>query len=64
MVLSEVFRNEVCQGFDPKMVTKVLINAGWITPGGDGKSSQKLRIKGIGIPRCYVFTERLWSDEY
>lgn len=29
MVLSEVYRNEICQGFDPKMVTKVLLNAGY-----------------------------------
>ena len=64
MVLSEVYRKEICQGFEPKMVSKVLLNAGWITPGNDGKASQKPRIKGVGIPRCYVFTERLWSDEY
>ncbi|STX40334.1 inner membrane protein [Legionella donaldsonii] len=64
MVLSEVYRKEICQGFDPKLVTKVLLDAGWIIPGNDGKSSQKPRIKGVGIPRCYVFTERLWSDEY
>ena len=64
MVLSEVYRKEICKGFEPKMVTKVLLNAGWITPGNDGKASQKPRIKGVGIPRCYVFTERLWSDEF
>lgn len=64
MVLSEVYSKEICQGFEPKMVTKVLLNAGWIVPGNDGSASQKLRIKGVGIPRCYVFTERLWSGEY
>lgn len=64
MVLSEVYRKEICQGFEPKMVNKVLINAGWIVPGNDGKASQKRRIKGIGIPRCYIFTEKVWSDDY
>lgn len=64
MVLSEVYRKEICQGFEPKMVNKVLINAGWIVPGNDGKASQKRRIKGVGIPRCYVFTEKVWSDEF
>ncbi|WP_182393733.1 hypothetical protein [Legionella sp. PC997] len=47
-----------------KMVNNVLINAGWIVPGNDGKASQKRRIKGVGIPRCYVFTEKVWSDEF
>jgi putative DNA primase/helicase len=64
MVLSEVYRKEICQGFEPKMVNKVLINAGWIVPGNDGNASQKRRIKGIGIPRCYIFTEKVWSDEF
>ncbi|KTD63882.1 DUF927 domain-containing protein [Legionella spiritensis] len=64
LVLSEVYRNEICQGFNPKMVNKVLIDAGWIIPGNDGKASQKRRIRGVGIPRCYVFTEKVWSDDY
>lgn len=64
MVLSEVYRTEICQGFDPKMVNKALINAGWIIPGNDGKASQKRRIKGVGIPRCYIFTDKVWSDEF
>ena|GEM_PF-3210613 len=64
MVLSEVYRKEICQGFEPKMVNKVLINSGWIVPGNDGKASQKRRIKGVGIPRCYVFTEKVWSDDF
>ncbi|MCZ4762350.1 DUF927 domain-containing protein [Legionella pneumophila] len=64
MVLSEVYRKEICQGFEPKMVNKVLIDAGWIVPGNDGKASQKRRIKGVGIPRCYIFTDKVWSDEF
>jgi putative DNA primase/helicase len=64
MVLSEVYRKEICQGFEPKMVNKVLNNAGWILPGNDGKASQKRRIKGVGIPRCYVFTDKVWSEEF
>ncbi|HGF1491220.1 TPA: hypothetical protein ACF9FQ_003032, partial [Legionella pneumophila] len=39
MVLSEVYRKEICQGFEPKMVNKVLINASWIVPGNDSKTS-------------------------
>ena len=63
MVLSEVFKNEICQNYDPKMVSRVLINAGWLVQGNDGKASQKTRVPGIGIPRLYMFTQRIWSDE-
>lgn len=60
-VLSEVFRKEICKGFDLRMVVKVLRHYGWIKPGRDNKSSQKPRVRGIGTPRCYVFTENIWD---
>ncbi|KTC71308.1 Superfamily II helicase and inactivated derivatives [Legionella bozemanae] len=43
MVLSEVYRKEICHGFEPKMVNKALINAGWIVPGNDGQSFSKTK---------------------
>ncbi|KTD57886.1 DUF927 domain-containing protein [Legionella shakespearei] len=63
LVLSEVFKKEVCDGYDPKVVARVLVNEGWLQPSRDGNSSQKLRVRGIGIPRLYVFTSRIWQDE-
>lgn len=63
LVLTETFKNEICQGFNPKIVTKILIAQGWLEVGNDGKSTQKPRVPGIGTPRCYVFTERVWDDE-
>tara|TARA_R110002126_G_scaffold273866_1_gene418512 strand:+ start:33696 stop:35447 length:1752 start_codon:yes stop_codon:yes gene_type:complete len=63
MVLSEVFKNEVCAGFDPKVVGRVLLDAGWLTPGKDGRATQKFRVAGIGIPRLYVFNSCLWEEE-
>lgn len=63
MVLTEVFKNEICRGFDPKMVIQVLLKAGWIEPGNDGKNSQKPRVPGVGTPRCYVFNGRIWNAE-
>lgn len=62
LVLSEIFKNEISKGFDPKVVIKILIEAGWLEPGKDGKTSQKPRIRGIGTPRCYVFTSKIWED--
>jgi uncharacterized protein (DUF927 family) len=61
MVLAEVFKKEVCQGFDPKTVARVLFNEGWILPANDGSPSQKPRIKGVGTPRVYVFTDKIWG---
>ena len=63
MVLAEVFKNEVCQGFDLKTVARVLLNEGWIVPANDGSPSQKPRIKGVGTPRVYVFTDKIWGGE-
>lgn len=63
LVLPEVFRREVCAGFDAKAVTRALIEAGWIEPGRDGRTTQKPRIPGIGMTRCYVFTERIWEGD-
>jgi uncharacterized protein (DUF927 family) len=63
MVLSEVFKKEICNGYDPKVVSRVLVNEQWLQPGRDGTASQKLRVRGIGIPRLYVFTSRIWQGE-
>jgi hypothetical protein len=54
MVLPEVFKNELCKGFEPRMVTRILLSAGWIIPAPDGNASYKPRIRGVGTPRLYV----------
>ncbi len=48
MVLPEVFKNELCKGFEPRMATRILIDAGWLNPAPDGKASHKPRIRGVG----------------
>lgn len=63
LVLSEIFKNEICKGFDFKTAINVLSKKGWLVPGNDGKNSQKPRIRGIGMPRCYVFSGEMWEDE-
>jgi uncharacterized protein (DUF927 family) len=62
LVLPEPFRREVCAGLDPKLATKVLLEAGWLRPGNDGKPTQKPRINGMGTPRCYVLSG-MWKGE-
>ena len=58
LVLPEVFRREVCAGFDSRAATRWLKEHGWLLPGADGKATQKPRLKGLGPTRCYVITPR------
>lgn len=60
LVLPEAFKREVCAGFDPQAATRCLLAQGWIVPGGDGRSTQKPRLPGIGTARVYVFTNK-WA---
>jgi uncharacterized protein (DUF927 family) len=63
MVLTEVFKKELCLGFEPRMVVRVLMNEGWLKPAADGLPSHKPRIKGVGTPRLYIFTDKIWGGE-
>lgn len=63
LIMKEVYESEICQGYDTKTVTKVLLSHNWITPGNDGKSTQKPRIPGLGTPRCHVFNANMWEDD-
>jgi putative DNA primase/helicase len=62
-VLTETFQRELCAGFDLRNVVRVLKAAGVLEPGGDGKSTRKERLPGIGPARCYVLTPRVWEGE-
>ncbi|HAT1825505.1 DUF927 domain-containing protein [Legionella pneumophila serogroup 1] len=63
MVLTEVFKKELCQGFESRTVVRVLLNEGWLKPATDGMPTHKPRIKGVGTPRVYVFTNKIWGGE-
>jgi putative DNA primase/helicase len=63
LVLPEAFKREVCNGLDAKAATALLVKAGWLQRGGDGKTAQKPRLPGMGPTRCYVFTGRMWECE-
>lgn len=60
LVLPEVFKREICKGYEPGTVTKVLIAAGWIKPDGGGRASRSERTPA-GKSRVYVFTSKLWE---
>ena len=63
LVLPEVFRQEVCRGFDPKGAIQTLIRAGWLIRGSDEKPTQKPRLPGMGPSRVYVLGPAMWGDE-
>ena len=37
-VLPQMFRQEICQGYDPRWAAKILIETGMLSPSSEGKS--------------------------
>ena len=66
LVLPQVWRDEICAGFDPREVAKVLAARGMLAPGEGGKHSQNIRISGAqATQRFYVLTPVIfegWSQ--
>lgn len=60
-VLGSVFKQEICKGFSLRQVTQVLMDAGWLAPDNQGKSTQNKSPKGMPQTRVYVFTPKLWE---
>ncbi|MEC7118670.1 MAG: DUF927 domain-containing protein [Pseudomonadota bacterium] len=55
LVFSEAFKNEVCNGYDYRQVTKVLISHGILVPDKEGKGSQPKRVPDTNkLARLYV----------
>jgi uncharacterized protein (DUF927 family) len=54
-VLPEVWRSEVCAGFDPGTLVRVLVDRGLLIPdAADGKPQSRHRLPGSRGPlRCY-----------
>jgi putative DNA primase/helicase len=65
-VLPEIFRNEMCKGFNTKAVTHLLIDRGLLLPEGSGskaRADRKERLPGMGLARCYRFSPKIMSLE-
>lgn len=60
-VLPEVFRVEVCAGFDAGAVARALAEAGALKVDTDGGSTRNERLPGIGKARVYRVTPAIWS---
>lgn len=60
-VLPEVFREELCAGFDYRTVAQLLLKEGWLEPGEHHVAYRREYLPGIGRSRCYVFLPKLWD---
>jgi len=59
-VMSEVFRSEICQGFDPQAVARVLLDHECLVTREPGRFTVNERLP-IGQMRCYRITSRIFS---
>lgn len=62
-VLPEVFRSEICRGFDYKAVCKVLLQHGCLKPAKGREYDAKHRLPGLGPAWCYQFTPAIMELE-
>ncbi|WP_297845296.1 DUF927 domain-containing protein [Pseudomonas sp.] len=61
LVLSEAYKNDLCEGFDYKLVTRVLNEHGFLQRGSDGKSTVVKRLPGVsGSIRVYVINPSIF----
>jgi uncharacterized protein (DUF927 family) len=63
LVLAEAYKNDLCEGFDYKLVTRVLSENGFLQRGGDGKSTVVKRLPGVsGAIRVYVIDPSIFTS--
>lgn len=62
-VFSEAYNKEICRGFDPKVVTKVLMQNGFLQLDGAGRPQISKRLPGIGLQRVYVIKPSILQSD-
>lgn len=62
-VLTEVFRSEVCAGFDYAEVCKALLKKGCLRAGTGRAFDIRQRLPGLGLTYCYHITSAIFSVE-
>jgi len=60
-ILAETFKTEVCQGFDFKAVSRVLLEHGCLKPDKSRSFDCKPRLPGIGLAWCYRITPKIFE---
>jgi len=62
-VMPETFKSEVCQGFDPQAVCRVLHSHGCLVAKEAERFSVKERLPGLGPSRCYRIAPAIFELE-
>jgi uncharacterized protein (DUF927 family) len=62
-VFPDVFRTEICNGLDPKLVARALADRRMLLPDAQGKFTRSERLPGLGNSRVYVLAPALFDDE-
>ena len=63
-VLPEVFRKEICAGFDARAVAALLAKHGYLdTDPKDSRLAKKVRLPLMGATRCYVVKPSIFELE-
>jgi len=60
-VLNEIFKTEVCRGYDVQVVCAVLLEHGSLSIKELGRYSIKTTLPGIGDARCYLITPAIFG---
>ncbi len=64
LIYPEVFKGEVCKGFDYLAVARLLVaNGAMQAPDRDGKLARKVRLPGEGDKRVFRVLPELWGNE-
>jgi putative DNA primase/helicase len=58
---AEVFKAEVCRGFEAGAVARVLVEHGCLIPETKGRYDCKPRLPGLGPSRCYRISPDIFA---
>jgi uncharacterized protein (DUF927 family) len=61
--LPEVFKTEICEGFDSRSVARLLIDRGCMKPGDGRNLATKKRLPGCGMQRVLHILPTIWSSQ-
>jgi uncharacterized protein (DUF927 family) len=61
--LPEVFKTEICKGFDSRSVARLLIDRGCMKPGDGRNLATKKRLPGCGMQRVFHILPTIWSSQ-
>ena len=63
LVLADVFRGEVCKGFDFKAIARHLEQRGYLVRGQDGRLTDRPRHPELGRPQVYAIRATIFDGE-